>query len=92
MAITTTYTQDRELSECIVDLLGINTVDWTDLLKFISENFTPENIFSDSDLSRWASENELYTKSEIFTKFDPEDIYDVKTLEDWAVRHGWTQE
>lgn len=51
-----------------------------DAIDWISKNMSPEDVFTDADLTSWASGQEI------------DSIYPVKELESWALDNGFTKE
>ena len=53
MARKTTSREDIEATAFILELLDLNT-NAQDLLEYVQDNFSPEDVFSNKELSEWA--------------------------------------
>lgn len=91
MARRTTHEEDHNIALLCTEEVRLFSTDWTFLLNFVQGNFEPDEIFDNGELDQWASNNEYYTKSDIFSKFNPDEIYDDKTLSEWAEENGYVK-
>lgn len=67
MAIYTSMSDDKEFGTYFLQ----------DILEWVKERFSPEEIYEDDTLKDYVSGN-----------FDPEDVYDKDVLKEWAVESG----
>ena len=75
----TTYNQDRDFKNKVVmdnvpDGILQDAIDW------ISKNMNVDDVFTDDDLTSWATSKEI------------DSIYPVKELEKWALSNGFLKE
>lgn len=62
MAIrATTVAQDKDLAILLQDQAEISIdIDATYLLEWVRDNFTPDQVFDDDKLERWAEDNDYF--------------------------------
>jgi len=53
MTKKTTSREDQNATDFILDLISLS-INAQDLLEYVQDNFSPEDVFSDKELSDWA--------------------------------------
>lgn len=68
-------------------------------IEWIADNVSPENVFTEDDLRKWAEGRgvEHVFHREIIQKhcqseFEPDDLFTVKQLKEWALSYGFAIE
>lgn len=75
----TTYNQEREFKSKVVmdnvlDSILQDAIDW------IQKNMNPDDVFTDDDLTSWATSKEI------------DSVFPAKELEAWAESNGYSKE
>ncbi len=68
-----------------------NAVDW------VQDNLSPGDVFNEGPLLEWAGDNlegvdEKKLLAHVASTYNPDEVFDVRTLEGWAEDNGFTKE
>lgn len=74
----------------------IETVIPSDLLdtaiEWLKTNMSPDQVFEDEALIKWAHDNDMRTLEETAGRFSPEDVFEQHVLRDWAEQNGYVEQ
>jgi hypothetical protein len=70
---------EKRMHDIIMNHVELGVGVYDDLIDHIKENFAPQDIFDKDALIGWAEDQ------------DPNDIYSVSFLEQWAMDNGYTK-
>lgn len=89
----TSLTDDRKFLESVIGQDFLEKV-----LNWINRNLTPNAVFDETDLTDWANNNSFAhidnaeKLRDFASQYDPEELYSLTKLENWAKENGFVKE